>query len=120
MMASTRSALRELQRETHRHGHKLLVALAPPAFVVEPRRVAPTFELLGVASSRVDLDAPLRAVKGVLKALRIQSCDLVPPLRAAHKRGARLYFDFDGHWTSEGHRVAAEAMAACLRRQGLE
>jgi len=41
--------------------------------------------------------------------------DLTPAL-AARAGDERLYFEHDGHWTAAGHRVAAEAIAAWLKR----
>lgn len=40
---------------------------------------------------------------------------LLPRFVREHARGTRLYFAIDIHWTKEGHRVAAEEVAARLR-----
>lgn len=44
--------------------------------------------------------------------------DLTPLLEAEVGRGASPYFAHDTHWNRDGHRVAAEALAAELRRRG--
>lgn len=114
MAASTAAALAQLKQETQQRGHRLLVAVAPPAFQVEPRRVGPTFSMVGIDPTTADVDAPLRAVLALLRQLKIQACDLAPSLRRAVKEGRRPYFNFDGHWTAQGHQVVSQALAACL------
>ncbi len=104
--------LRQLQQETRRRGDRLLVAIAPPAFQIEDHRLTATMEMVGLDPATADVDAPARAVTGLLQRLGIARCDLVAPLRAAADRG--LYFTYDGHWTPEGHAVVAEALAACM------
>jgi len=41
--------------------------------------------------------------------------DLSPRLAAAAARGEILYLPDDTHWSAEGHRLAAEVLADCLR-----
>lgn len=36
-----------------------------------------------------------------------------------HPDPASLFFPYDGHWSKDGHRVAAEAVAAEMRRRGI-
>ena len=43
--------------------------------------------------------------------------DLTTAFRTAAHHEPLTYFEDDGHWTSEGHAVATEAVAAFLRRQ---
>ena len=114
-LPGTEAALAEIRRETASRGHRLLVALAPQAVQVEARRAESTFELAGIDPAGADLDAPTRAVQGILSRLKIPSCDLAPALRAAVKGGARVHFTWDAHWTEAGHRVVARALARCLK-----
>lgn len=44
--------------------------------------------------------------------------DTTPALAAAAARGELVHFADDGHWNGEAHRVAAEAIAESLRREG--
>lgn len=113
-MPRTREALQALRDEVRARGDRLLVAVAPPAFAVDTDRVAPTFAMVGLDPARADLDAPGRAVLGAVRELGVAGCDLAAPLRAEAAKGARLYLTYDGHWTPEGHRVVAEALAACV------
>ncbi len=106
-------ALQALRDEVARRGDRLVVALAPPAFVVMPERQAATFSLVGLDPRTADVDAPARVVGEELRRLDVASCDLTGPLRAATT--GPLYFTYDGHWTPAGHAVVAEAIAGCLR-----
>lgn len=117
-ISETRRALEELGRTMRSAGDPVLVAIAPPAFVVDQERVAPTFELVGLDPADAALEAPGQALARELERQGLPSCDLVGPLQAARDRGeGPLYFTYDGHWTAEGHRVVAEALDACLDRE---
>ena len=113
-LEATRDALRALRDATSARGDPLLVAVAPPAFAVNPERAAETMALVGLDPARMDLDAPREAVMALLHELRVPSCDLTEPLQIKYKHS---YFIFDGHWTAEGNAVAAEAVAACLNQR---
>ena len=115
LLPATRRALSEARQATRQRGDRLVVALAPPAFVVHPERLASTFEVVGLDPDRARPDAPRDAIVRELEALGIETCDLTPALRAASRSGDALYFTYDGHWTAAGHAVAARTMAACLK-----
>jgi len=110
LLPQTREALRRLQQATRQRGDELIVAVAPPAFVVEPDRAEATFEVVGLDPSTAALDAPRQAVLSVLRELDIAACDLTEPLRGA----SAAYFVYDGHWTVEGHTIVAETLSQCL------
>jgi hypothetical protein len=111
MLPQTRAALAAFQKEVARRGDALRVAVAPPFFVVDTAAADRTFKAFNLRDA--DLDAPTRAVLGVLSELGIPSCDLSPALKAAANAGKKPYLRYDSHWSAEGHAVAAEAMAAC-------
>ena len=111
-LAPTAAALTELRDALAQAGTPLMVALAPPAFALDPRRLERTLPLVGLEGP-VEVDAPRAALAQLLDALRVPTCDLGPALSA----GERPYFVFDGHWTAEGNRLAAEALAQCWRAQ---
>ena len=88
---------------------ELMVAIAPPAFVIHPERLDVTFELVDLDPKRADVDAPQQLAVDILKELKIPYCDLSPALREA----TQPYLTFDGHWTIEGHSVVADTVASC-------
>lgn len=113
LLPATRQALADLSAAAGQRGHRLVVALAPPAFVVHPERMAATFSLVGLDPDRGRFDAPRQALLGLLRELGLQACDLSPALLGAV--GDRpLYFPWDGHWTAAGHAVVAQRLAACI------
>lgn len=116
---ATRQALMEAQRVVRERRDRLLVALAPPAFVVDPARAEPTLRLMGLDPADALLDAPGDAVAALLAELSIPACDLTPPLRGAAVDPSELYLPYDGHWSATGHEVVAAALDACLEGQGL-
>jgi len=113
LLRDTEGALQELAQTAKRNGDPVVVAIAPPAFVIDTERVGPTFELVGLDPSEADLHAPGRTVRELVERAGLTACDLVAPLEAA--RGDEpLYFTYDGHWTARGHEVVASALDACL------
>ena len=114
-LPATEAALAELKARVDSAGDVLLVAVAPPAFQIEPARAAGTLSMVGLDPADADLDAPRQAVLASLDRLGIASCDLVAPLEAAAAAGAQSDFVFDGHWTAEGHRQVAAALEPCMR-----
>ena len=110
LLPRTREALQRLQQDARQRGDRLLVAVAPPAFVVEPERAAATFAVVGLDAAQMDLDAPERAVLGLLSELGIPACPLTPALRDTPD----AYFVYDGHWTPAGHATVASTLQKCL------
>ena len=110
----TKKALQQLRDDVKARGDELIVAVAPPAFVIETDRAHATFDVVGLDPAKMDLDAPRRATLDLLNRLNIPACDLTPPLQAAAAAGGELYFIYDGHWTAEGHAVVAQTLQGCL------
>ncbi len=52
-----------------------------------------------------------------MQAASIPALDLLPAVRA-HPDPRSLYYPGDGHFTAEGNRVAAEAVAAWILEAG--
>lgn len=105
----SKRALQELRDYTRKQNIDLMVAVAPPAFVIHPERLEATFELVDLDPSTADVHAPQQMALQLLKELRISHCDLTPALQEA----THPYFIFDGHWTTEGHTVVANAIQQC-------
>ncbi|OHB71204.1 MAG: hypothetical protein A2V70_10960 [Planctomycetes bacterium RBG_13_63_9] len=52
------------------------------------------------------------------RAAGIEYVDLTAALQSAARQGPLVYFVDDGHWSPEGHRVVAEAIAEQIRQSG--
>ena len=87
----------------------LMVAVAPPAFVIHPERLDATFSLVDLDPTRADVNAPQNEVLDILEDLKIASCDLTSALLNV----PNPYFTFDGHWTPDGHASVSQAIATC-------
>jgi len=72
----------------------------------------------GRSSEQFDRDRPQRRLAALLDELVIPSLDLLPAFRDAARQGATLYNVQETHWNEEGNRVAAEAIARFLLRDG--
>lgn len=115
-MPDTARALDELARTAEAKGDPLLVAVAPPGWAVDPPALRTLLEQFKVSGEPTD--APHQAVIQALSDRGIPTCDLWKPFADAAAAGNRAYLRFDGHWNREGHRIAAEAIAACLTAEG--
>lgn len=113
-LPDTRQALRALRDAVADRGDRLVVAVAPPAFQIDADRLAATMALVGFEDQRLAVDGPSDQVHATLAQLGIDACDLVVPLRSAAQQGQQTYLRYDGHWSPAGHRVVADALAACL------
>lgn len=114
LMRPTRDELRGLRDQARQRGDTLLVAVAPPAFAVNPDKLTATFGLVGLDPAQAAVEAPEAAILDALQAEGITSCNLGPALRGAHAAGEQTYLDYDGHWTEQGHQVVAQELASCL------
>ena len=108
----TRSAMQRFGEACRGLKIRCAVALVPPAFVVHPERVERTFQAFGLDPATAQLDAPQKMMA------RIVPNDVaVLDLTTALRRGAesRPYLVFDPHFSSNGHKLAAEALAPFIR-----
>ena len=107
-----RPTLQRFQAAAATHGDALLVAVAPPSFAIHPDRLDAALSLVGLRSAGPEPSAPSAAVLRLLSELGVPSCDLTPALVDAAE-AAPLYFQWDGHWTAEGHAVVADQLRRC-------
>jgi hypothetical protein len=116
LVSGSQRAVEALRDQTRTHGDHLMVAVAPPSFAVSPKRAADTLGTFGLTEP--DVDAPRREILAMLARSGVAACDLAPGLVAAESAGKHPYLRFDGHWTPAGHAVVADAIVACMRREG--
>lgn len=110
---STKKALRDLSRTIQRNNLKILVAVAPPAFVVDTKRAKPAMSLVNLPTSNLQLNTPQKTILQLLQQQNIPACDLTQALRLGQET-TDMYFTYDGHWTKAGHQVVAERISSCL------
>jgi len=104
--------LRDLARE---RGDKVIVAVAPTSFAMDPTLAADTLETFGFSREEADVDLSRIQMMGAITEIGLPGCDLTPALRQAYAGGDRPYFRFDGHWNAIGHGVVAGALSRCMR-----
>ncbi len=109
----TSYALQDFKKTCQQLKIEPMVAIAPPAFVIDQARAKPTFDLVGLDSTNLKLNAPQEKIKQILEKLRIPYCDLSAALQA----GDSPYLVFDGHWSKEGHQIVASTLSQCLEKQ---
>jgi hypothetical protein len=113
--AKTQAILRGLAADTRGHGAKLLLVGIPSRFEVDDRSWNLTRALYGVDESTWDRGQVMARLREITAQEGIAFLDLTGPLRASRQPA---YFTYDGHWTAQGHAVAARALLDTLRAQG--
>ena len=58
-----------------------------------------------------------RLVSSLALDYNVPFLDLTPVMRESARAGNVLYYPLDGHWNSQGHRLAALEIAAWLERE---
>jgi hypothetical protein len=106
--------LRQIDVVAGRAGARTVVVFIPAAFQVTPAewRFLEKYGIRGDERTLTDTAFADR-LKEFGAAAGIPVVDLLPTLRSQASR--RLYFIRDGHWTPEGHALAAASLAGALR-----
>src|SRR5206468_10671021 len=93
------------------HGARLLVVYVPRRFEVDDRSWELTRILYGVGESVWGRAAVRRRLEQIGGQHGVPVLDLTAALRREVRwPWRRPYFDYDGHWTRDGHRTAARAV----------
>ena len=108
------AAIEEAYRLVQNEGARFIVVFAPTAFRVY-HEIA-DFEKAGGDLTRWSLDdLPDRLRKMIYEiSPDIGYLDLTPALKSAARKNSLVFLSDDTHWSSEGHRVVAEALAEAL------
>lgn len=115
LLAKTQRILQQAKSTCDRSGIRLLVVHVPLKFRV--------YHDLCILPDDGDLrgwklnDLPDR-LEQWCKASKVDYLDLTPALKSAAREGPLVYFLDDGHWTGDGHAVAAEQIAESIRKAG--
>jgi lysophospholipase L1-like esterase len=107
----TAALLGALAQETAAHDARLLVVYVPSRFEVDDHSWELTRILYGVDGSVWDRAAVCRHLEQIGADDGFPVLDLTAALRhEVHWPWRSPYFDYDGHWTPDGHRTAARAV----------
>jgi lysophospholipase L1-like esterase len=106
----TAALLRALAQETAEHDARLLVVYVPSRFEVDDHSWELTRILYGVDESGWDRAAVCRRLEQIGGRGGFPVLDLTAALRREVRWPRSPYFDYDGHWTRDGHRTAARAV----------
>src|SRR5712691_13152983 len=106
----TASLFGALAQETVAHDARLLVVYVPSRFEVDDHSWELTRILYGVDESVWDRAAVCRRLEQIGGHGGFPVLDLTVPLRHEVRWLRSPYFDYDGHWTRDGHRAAAHAV----------
>ena len=118
-LRSTRAALAKLHQVADQQGIPVMLAAAPPPYVVRPDKADALFERYQVPDGTPKLDRPQNRVLELARSEGLRTCDLTPDLRAADAAGHQPYLIFEGHWSPKGHAVVAESLANCFVKEQL-
>jgi len=91
-----------------------IVVIVPSHLQVYPGVWREAVREMRLDENAFDLTHPNRVLSDFCEREGIAVLDLLPALRDAASGSLPLYFRTDPHWTAEGHRVAAAALAAFL------
>jgi hypothetical protein len=109
------SILRRAHELTSGRGVRLVLMYIPTKFrVYRDHMVWPELSIPAHWAGN-DLPQRVEAMVGAISPA-MGFFDLTPAFRAAAARGEMVYLAQDTHWTPDGHRVAATALASYLTR----
>lgn len=111
----TGALLSALRAAVEENGGRLVVFYVPARFELDARVWQLTAERFRMGRKW----EPFRVRERLEKLARDLGLDFVDPseaLRAAERGRQKAYFPLDGHWSAEGHRLAAQALLPVARR----
>lgn len=113
-LQETATILEEAYRLVQQEGHRFMVVFAPHTYRVY-NEITHFEGMSGRATwpNVNDLPDRLRDIVADISP-EIDYLDLTPALRSAARENTLVFFPDDTHWTAEGHRVVAAALAEAL------
>jgi hypothetical protein len=111
----TRGLVRGIRDESARIGARTTVLLIPLSLQIYGDTLQAWLAAHGVSADELRIERPQEHMHEIGLASDVDTIDLLPAFRASFaERGRRLHLERDGHWNPEGHRLAAEVVAAEL------
>jgi hypothetical protein len=111
---ATDEALARFAQLSDELGFELVALMIPSEIQLQPERWNSSLSSLGLDAAAYDPYVPTRIFQGLLSRHGIPTLDLGPVFAAGLTRGQKLYFSLDRHWTTAGHRLAADELAGFL------
>jgi hypothetical protein len=107
----TRHLFRKMKVESLKQGANVAVFLIPLWVQVSEERLKEFLTEHQLSIEQIALDQPQSHMKAIGQAEQIEIMDLLPYFQRAEKEDPqKLYLLDDGHWTAEGHRLAASVV----------
>jgi len=119
MWRRVRAILAALNEAASSRGARLVVLHVPARFEVDDRAWELTRERYSMGLRWWRRERVFDDLRETCRSLDLPLIDPRDALRAAQTSGRPAYFVRDGHWTAEGHAVAAQAITDFLVREGL-
>jgi len=105
---NTATVLEELAASARDAGLEPVFALIPAPFQIDPAVMLQYARGFGLDTARIDADQPNRLLGAAMAARGLQTIDVLPAFRDAHRAGASLYGTVDQHFTAAGHALFTE------------
>jgi hypothetical protein len=112
--AATESAFRYARAAVDHLRARGVVAVLPPALVMDDDVAQRTFHSVGLDGVKPDLDSAQAIAVAAARSAGLEVCDMLPALRASSLAGEASYLPFDGHLSVRGHEVVADALGRCI------
>lgn len=107
----TRHLFRKMKVESLKQEANVAVFLIPLWVQVSEERLKGFLTEHQLSIEQIVLDQPQSQMKAIGQEEQIEIIDLLPDFRRAEKEDPqKLYLLDDGHWTAEGHRLAANVV----------
>lgn len=112
------SYIQNLREEVAADGVTLVLMRIPLKMEIDTSQYMQVLATKNLKDEQIDLDQPLKAIAAFCDEEKIP---LLNPLPALRERQSHVpcYFLYDGHWNSEGIRVAAVSMARQWHQLGI-
>jgi len=116
---ATDKALGRLVEVARELDASLAAMIIPDVLQLHPERWRASLDQLGLDPRSHDPGAPARILAELLDRHGIPTITLAAAFREAERRGERINYPIDRHWTPSGHDLAARELAAFVAGEGI-
>ena len=93
---------------------RLVIVCVTPSYIADRMIRSQLLNLTGMESKNLDFRMPIQQLETFCREIGVSFVDPTARLQAEQAAGKNIYFPFDQHLNSEGHRVMAEVLAQVL------